>query len=136
MNIDNLTSLILSVYNNKGVYALLLGSGISLEAKIMSGWKVTEDLIKKVAVAQGEEIPDDQFEWYRNKCGVEAEYSNLLEQLGKKPSELESILRPYFEASEEELSDITGLMPNDIRTELLDESDVIKVRPNKIQLKF
>ena len=49
MNIDNLTSLILSVYNNKGVYALLLGSGISLEAKIMSGWKVTEDLIKKVA---------------------------------------------------------------------------------------
>ena len=35
MNIDNLSSLILSVYNNKGVYALLLGSGISLEAKIM-----------------------------------------------------------------------------------------------------
>lgn len=102
MNIDNLTSLILSVYNNKGVYALLLGSGISLEAKIMSGWKVTEDLIKKVTVAQGEEIPDDPFEWYRNKCCVEAEYSNLLEQLGKKPSELESILRPYFEASEED----------------------------------
>ena len=53
MIIDNLSSLFLSVYNNKGVYALLLGSGISLEAKIMSGWKVTEDLIKKVAVAQG-----------------------------------------------------------------------------------
>ncbi len=38
--------------------------------------------------------------------------------------------------SEEELSDITGLMPNDIRSELLDEAEVIKVRPNKIQLKF
>ena len=38
--------------------------------------------------------------------------------------------------SEEELSDITGLMPNDIRSELLDEAEVIKVRSNKIQLKF
>ena len=38
--------------------------------------------------------------------------------------------------SEEELSDITGLMPNDIRSELLDEAEVIKVRPKKIQLKF
>lgn len=35
---------------------LLLGSGVSLEAKIMSGWKVTEDLIKKVAVVMGEDI--------------------------------------------------------------------------------
>ena len=102
MKIDNFSALTLSVYNNKGVYALLLGSGVSLEAKIMSGWKVTEDLIKKVAVVQGEEVPNDAFEWYKKKCGCDAEYSNLLEQLGKKPSELESILRPYFEPSEED----------------------------------
>ena len=56
MDIYSFTSLILSIYNNKGVYALLLGSGVSLEAKIMSGWKVTEDLIKKVAVVMGEDI--------------------------------------------------------------------------------
>lgn len=45
--IDTFSSLVMSVFNNKGVYALLLGSGISLPAKIMSGWKVTEDLIKR-----------------------------------------------------------------------------------------
>lgn len=36
----------------------------------------------------------------------------------------------------EKLSDITGLMPNDVRSESLDEAKVIKVRPNKVQLKF
>lgn len=100
--IDSLSALILSVFNNKGVYALLLGSGISVEAKIMSGWSVTEDLIKKVAVAQGEDIPKDPFKWYKEKYGVEAEYSSILEQLGKKPSEMESLLKPYFEPSEED----------------------------------
>lgn len=102
MAIDNFSALTLSVYNNKGVYALLLGSGVSLEAKIMSGWKVTEDLIKKVAVIQGENIPENAYAWYKDRFGCEAEYSNLLEQLGKKPSELESLLRPYFEPSEED----------------------------------
>lgn len=102
MDIDSFTSLILSIYNNKGVYALLLGSGVSLEAKIMSGWKVTEDLIKKVAVVMGEDIPTDAIAWYKNKFGFEADYSKLLEQLGKKPSELKSLLSPYFEPSEED----------------------------------
>ena len=102
MAIDNFSALTLSVYNNKGVFALLLGSGVSLEAKIMSGWKVTEDLIKKVAVIQGDIIPGNAYAWYKDKFGCEAEYSNLLEQLGKKPSELESLLRPYFEPSEED----------------------------------
>lgn len=56
MGIDHFSTLILSIYNNS-VYTHLLGSGVSLEAKIMSGRKVTEDLIKKVAVTQGENIP-------------------------------------------------------------------------------
>lgn len=101
-SIDLFSVLTMSVFNNKGVYALLLGSGVSLEAKIMSGWKVTEDLIKRLAVVQGDEIPVDAFEWFKNKYGCEAEYSMLLEQLGKKPSEMESLLKPYFEPSEED----------------------------------
>ena len=100
--IDIFSLLVMSVFNNKGVYALLLGSGVSLESKIMSGWKVTEDLIKKLATAQGEDIPIDAFAWFKEKYGCEAEYSKLLEQLGRKPSEMESLLRPYFEPSEED----------------------------------
>ena len=34
--IDLFSTLVMSVFNNKGVYALLLGSGISLPAKVMS----------------------------------------------------------------------------------------------------
>lgn len=41
-------------YNNKGMYAHLLGSDVSLEAMIMSDWKVTKNLIKMVAMIQGE----------------------------------------------------------------------------------
>lgn len=100
--IDTFSTLLMSVFNNKGVYALLLGSGISLPAKIMSGWKVTEDLIKKVAVVRGEEIPEDAFDWYKKRYGCEAEYSRILEQLGKTPAEMESLLRPYFEPNEED----------------------------------
>ncbi len=101
--VDILSSLVIDVFNNKGVYALLLGSGISLPAKIMSGWKVTEDLIKKLAVVPGEGIPTDPLLWFKETSTCDAEYSKLLEQLGKKPSEMESLLRPYFEPSEEDL---------------------------------
>lgn len=100
--IDAFSTLVMSIYNNKGVYALLLGSGISLEAKIMSGWKVTEDLIKKLAIVQGEQVPVDAFDWFKEKYGCDAEYSKLLECLGKKPSEMEALLRPYFEPSEDD----------------------------------
>lgn len=100
--IDTFSTLVMSVFSKKGVYALLLGSGISLQAKIMSGWKVTEDLIKKLALIQGEAWHTDAFEWFEQKYGCKAEYSKLLEQLGKKPSEMESLLRPYFESSEED----------------------------------
>lgn len=99
--IDAFSTLVMSVYNNKGVYALLLGSGISLPAKIMSGWKVTEDLVKKLAVIQGETISSDAFEWFKVKYGCDVEYSMLLEQLGHKPSEMESLLRLYFEPTVE-----------------------------------
>ena len=47
--VDEITRLAMNIYSNKGVYALLLGSGISLSAGILSGWKVTEDLLKKLA---------------------------------------------------------------------------------------
>lgn len=101
--IDTFSTLVMSVYNNKGVYALLLGSGISLPAKIMTGWKVTEYLVKKLAAIQGETISGDAFEWFKLKYGCDAEYSMLLEQLGHKPSEMESLLRPYFEPTDEDV---------------------------------
>ena len=42
--VDEITRLAMNIYSNKGVYALLLGSGISLSAGILSGWKVTGNM--------------------------------------------------------------------------------------------
>ena len=49
MIIDPITSLAFSVYENKGVYALLLGSGVSRSAFIPTGWEITLDLVRRVA---------------------------------------------------------------------------------------
>ena len=65
--IDDITRIAMNIYYNKGVYVPLLGSGISISAGIMSGWKVTEDLLKKLAYMQESSKPDDLFQWYQKK---------------------------------------------------------------------
>jgi hypothetical protein len=42
------TQLAFSVYESKGVYALLLGSGLSRAANIPTGWEITLDLIRRI----------------------------------------------------------------------------------------
>ena len=101
--IDDITRLALNIYTNKGAYAPLLGSGVSLPAGILSGWKVTEDLLKKLAYMQENIIPDDVFAWYKAKYGKDAEYSDLLSELGHGSAEIGNLLWSYFEPSLEEM---------------------------------
>jgi hypothetical protein len=42
--IDPIHSLAFSIQANRGVYAVLFGSGISRSAKIPTGWEITLDL--------------------------------------------------------------------------------------------
>ena len=95
--IDPLTSLAFSVHSGKGVYALLLGSGISRAAHVPTGWEVTIDLIKKVAEVEGQSSGADPAPWYFKTYGEEADYSVLLESLASTPSERTNLLREYFE---------------------------------------
>jgi hypothetical protein len=44
--IDPALSLAFSMYSNKGVFALLLGSGASRSARIPTGWEIMMDLIR------------------------------------------------------------------------------------------
>lgn len=53
--VDKDMVLTFSVRNSPGVYALLVGSGISRGAEIPTDWDVIEDLIRKVAEADGED---------------------------------------------------------------------------------
>jgi len=99
---DPLTQLSFSVYENKGVFAVLLGSGLSRAAEIPTGWEITLDLIRRVAAAQGVQPQPDWAQWYRDTAGEEPNYSALLEELASSPDERRSILHSYIEPSEED----------------------------------
>lgn len=99
---DLLTQLAFSVYESKGVFAVLLGSGLSRAAEIPTGWEITLDLIRRVALAQGVEDQPDWAVWYRQKTGQEPDYSALLGELAASPEERRSILHSYIEPTDED----------------------------------
>ena len=103
--IDPLHSLAFSIQANPGVYAVLLGSGVSSAAKIPTGWEITLDLIRKLANLQKESCDPDPAHWYLDKYSKEANYSDLLNTLAKTSDERQQILRPYLEPNEQERED-------------------------------
>lgn len=100
--VDALTSLAFSVYSGKGVYALLLGSGVSRAAEIPTGWEVTLDLIRKIAATETANCEPDPVQWFLRRFGKDPEYSFLLESLAVTQAERTNALRGYFEATADE----------------------------------
>ena len=100
--IDPVHSLAFSIQANRGVYAVLVGSGISRAAKILTGWEITLDLVRKLAKLSSETCEPDPAQWYREKFGKEADYSDLLETLAKTSAERQQLLRGYWEPNEQE----------------------------------
>ncbi|PNW28705.1 SIR2 family protein [Formosa algae] len=92
----------LSIYSNKGAYALMLGSGISRNAGIPTGWEIITDLIQKIAVLENEKINSTPDKWYLDKYKTNPDYSDLLEKLASSPSERMNLLKPYFEPTQED----------------------------------
>ncbi len=87
---------------NKGVYALLLGSGVSRSSKIPTGWEITLDLVRKVAALQGAACEPDPSAWYLATFGKQPEYSELLDVLCRSPAERQQLVRAYLEPTDEE----------------------------------
>src|SRR3982751_129681 len=100
--VDSLLSLAFSMHSSKGVFALLLGSGVSRAAGIPTGWEVVLTLIERLATLSGEEYNQDPAAWYRAKYHTEPDYARLLAELGKTPTERCQLLQPFFEPTEEE----------------------------------
>ena len=100
--IDPIQSLAFSIQTNPGVYALLLGSGVSRSAGIPTGWEIIMDLLGKLAATKGQTIDADLESWYFEENQESPEYSKLLEGLAKTQSERQQSLRPYFEPGERE----------------------------------
>ncbi|MDG4718853.1 MULTISPECIES: SIR2 family protein [Thalassospira] len=99
---DPTTQLAFSVYENKGVFAVLLGSGLSRSAEIPTGWEITLDLVRRVALTKGVEDQSDWTKWYRDETGQEPNYSTLLEEIATSPAERRAILHRYIEPDEDD----------------------------------
>ena len=100
--IDPLISLAFAVHSNPGVYACLLGSGISRAAEIPTGWEVTLDLVRKLAHLHDEDCEPNPSTWYEDRFGEEPNYSRLLRELAHSQAERNQLLKAYFEPTEEE----------------------------------
>lgn len=100
--IEPLHSLAFSIQANPGVYAVMLGSGVSRAAKIPTGWEITLELVRRLARLRGEECDSSPSEWHVQKFGYEPDYSKLLDAVAKTPAERQQLLHDFFEANEQE----------------------------------
>ncbi len=89
---------------NKGVFALLLGSGVSRAAGIPTGWEVILELTRRVAAAELGSPPDDPARWYGEVIGGEPDYGVLLDKLTTSPDERRAILHRFIEPTPDELA--------------------------------
>lgn len=99
--IDAATALTFSLAANPGVYALLLGSGVSRAADIPTGWEIVENLALRLAAAQDAD-PSDPMAWFEETYGETPSYSSLMEALAATPGERRSLLHGYIEPTPEE----------------------------------
>ena len=95
-------SLAFSMHANPGVYAILVGSGVSRAAKIPTGWEITLDLVRKLAALRKETCEPDPERWYRNALGKDPDYSDVLDALCGTATERQQLLRGYFEPTDAE----------------------------------
>lgn len=102
---DSTTQLAFSMFENKGVYAVLLGSGVSRSAGIPTGWEITMELVKRAGIAAGVGEQDDWHAWYVSQTGQQPNYSTLLEVLAGTQSERRSLVQSFLEPTAQELED-------------------------------
>jgi len=89
-------------HSSPGVHAILVGSGLSSAAGILTGWGITLDLVRRLAALERVTEQNDWEQWYRAKHGIGPSYSELLHALAKTSSERRTILQSYIDPSEGE----------------------------------
>ncbi len=83
---------------------MLLGSGISRAAKILTGHEITGELIKRIALAQKADVGDDPHSWYFKTFDTQPKYDDLLAKLAPSADDRHMLLRPYFEPNDADRS--------------------------------
>ncbi|MGI4798270.1 MAG: SIR2 family protein [Janthinobacterium lividum] len=102
MTDDPMLALAHTMVSSPGVFALLLGSGVSRASGIPTGWEITLGLVRDLAVLQGQDAGADPAAWYKAATGQEPDYSALLEQFARATGERRNLLERFFEPTAEE----------------------------------
>lgn len=99
-----MVSLATGVHAQAGVYALLLGSGVSTGAGVPTGWGVVTELARRAGTASGGSAPGEDFEpekwWASNGDGQPLGYSGLLGALAPTSAARRALLARFFEPSD------------------------------------
>jgi len=103
--IDPNTALAFSLFENKGVYALLLGSGVSRAAEIPTGWEITLDLTRRLGLLEGVTEQADWAAWHQGRFGKPPSYSQLLDMLATTPAERQALLHSYIVPTTEDVEE-------------------------------
>lgn len=98
---NTLLTLAHSIYSNKGIYAVLLGSGISRTSGIPTGWEIMLNIIERIAVLEKADMKGDPAAWYQNHYKEVPDYSNIIEKLTFTPEERINLLKKFIEPSSE-----------------------------------
>lgn len=103
--IDPATALAFSMFENRGVYALLLGSGVSRSAHIPTGWEIVLQLTARVAALEGVADQADWVAWHQERFGEPPNYSRLLDKLAQTAEERRAILHRLIEPTPADLEE-------------------------------
>lgn len=96
------TGLATAVHAAPGVYAVLLGSGISRAAGVPTGWDVTQDLIRRVATADGSadgRLTSHPEAWWAEQGHGDPRYDELLAAIAPTDAARQALLRSYFDTA-------------------------------------
>ncbi len=116
---DPLVMLATGVHAKPGVYAVLLGSGVSTGAGIPTGWGVVQELVRRAAAARDPgdlgaadaAAADPEAWWGAHGDGQPLGYSSLLAALAPTPAARQHLLAGFFEPGEED-ADAGSKVPN------------------------
>lgn len=84
-----------ALHGRPGAYAALIGSGMSSGAGIPTGWKIVEDLVRRIAAVEGADVGDDAAAWYQARFGMAPTYSGLLAALALTKADRQALILNY-----------------------------------------
>lgn len=98
--VDPRIALATAMHAAPGVFAVLVGSGMSTAAGIPTGWQVVQDLVRRIALAEGVDLEaraEAPETWWATQGRPTLRYDTLLTALASTDTARHHLLQRYFD---------------------------------------